>query len=104
MRPYTAYRPDRDAEYARVVEYDVSKLQPQVAFPHNPRPPVNQPDFTALANIAGLPAFSLPAGLDEDGMPVAVQLVGPADSDAVVASAARALDLELGGYVSPALD
>ncbi len=36
MRPYTAYRPDRDAEYARVVEYDVSKLQPQVAFPHLP--------------------------------------------------------------------
>lgn len=35
-RPYTVYRPDEDAEYARVIEYDVSTLEPQVAFPHLP--------------------------------------------------------------------
>ncbi len=35
-RPYTAYEPDKDAEYARVIEYDVAKLEPQVSLPHSP--------------------------------------------------------------------
>jgi len=35
-RPYTAYEPDDDALYSRIVEYDVSKIEPQVAFPHLP--------------------------------------------------------------------
>jgi 3-isopropylmalate/(R)-2-methylmalate dehydratase large subunit len=34
--PYKVYESDKDAEYARVVEYDVSRLEPQVAFPHMP--------------------------------------------------------------------
>jgi len=35
-RPYTVYEPDGDAEYSRVIEYDVSSLEPQVALPHLP--------------------------------------------------------------------
>lgn len=35
-RKYTVYEPDKDAEYAQVFEWDVSKLEPQVAFPHSP--------------------------------------------------------------------
>jgi 3-isopropylmalate/(R)-2-methylmalate dehydratase large subunit len=35
-RPYKVYEPDRDAQYARTIEYDVSRLEPQVAFPHLP--------------------------------------------------------------------
>jgi len=35
-RTYTAYNSDRDALYAQVIEVDVSKLEPQVAFPHLP--------------------------------------------------------------------
>ncbi|MCL2580087.1 MAG: 3-isopropylmalate dehydratase large subunit [Oscillospiraceae bacterium] len=35
-RPYTAFAPDPDAEYARVVEIDLSAIQPTVAFPHLP--------------------------------------------------------------------
>jgi len=35
-RPYTIYEPDDDAEYSQVIEYDVSGLEPQVAFPHSP--------------------------------------------------------------------
>jgi 3-isopropylmalate/(R)-2-methylmalate dehydratase large subunit len=36
QRPFKVYEPDDDAEYARVVEYDVSRVEPQVAFPHLP--------------------------------------------------------------------
>jgi len=35
-RNYTFYSSDPDARYARVYEWDVSKLEPQVAFPHLP--------------------------------------------------------------------
>jgi 3-isopropylmalate/(R)-2-methylmalate dehydratase large subunit len=35
-RPYTVYEPDDDAEYARVIEYDVSSLEPQISLPHSP--------------------------------------------------------------------
>ncbi len=35
-RSYKVCQSDEDAEYARVIEYDVSRLEPQVAFPHLP--------------------------------------------------------------------
>ncbi|TET16672.1 MAG: 3-isopropylmalate dehydratase large subunit [Dehalococcoidia bacterium] len=35
-RPYTVYEPDDSAQYSRVIEYDASKLEPQIAFPHLP--------------------------------------------------------------------
>jgi 3-isopropylmalate/(R)-2-methylmalate dehydratase large subunit len=35
-RPYRIYRSDREASYAEVREYNVSKICPQVALPHIP--------------------------------------------------------------------
>ncbi len=35
-RPYKVYTTDSEADYASIVEYDVSKLEPQVAVPHSP--------------------------------------------------------------------
>ena len=35
-RPYRVYEPDGEASYARVIEYDVSGIEPQVALPHSP--------------------------------------------------------------------
>ncbi len=36
QRPYTVYEPDDDGEYSRIIEYDASAIEPQVAFPHLP--------------------------------------------------------------------
>jgi 3-isopropylmalate/(R)-2-methylmalate dehydratase large subunit len=33
---YKIYEPDEGAEYSRVIEYDASRIEPQVAFPHLP--------------------------------------------------------------------
>ncbi len=74
---------------------------PQTAFAHG-RAPANQADFTALANIAGLPALALPAGWSEDGLPVSVQLVGAAASEATLFAVARQLDAALDAYRPPA--
>ena len=35
-RQYTVFQPDDDAEYDKVIEYDASAIEPQVAFPHLP--------------------------------------------------------------------
>lgn len=35
-RPYQLYKSDDDAQYAEIREYDVSQLEPVVAFPHLP--------------------------------------------------------------------
>ena len=35
-RPYVVFSADHDSEYSGVIEYDVSSLEPQVAFPHTP--------------------------------------------------------------------
>ena len=35
-RPYTVYEPDDGAQYSRIIEYDASKIELQVAFPHLP--------------------------------------------------------------------
>lgn len=36
IRPYQVFASDIDAHYTRVYEFDVTKLEPQVAFPHLP--------------------------------------------------------------------
>ena len=36
IRPYKFYQSDPDAEYERVIKYDVSEIEPTVAFPHLP--------------------------------------------------------------------
>lgn len=36
QRPYTIYQSDPDAFYVRTIEYDVSAMEPVVAFPHLP--------------------------------------------------------------------
>jgi len=36
QRPYKFYKSDEDAEYVKVLKYDVSTIEPQVAFPHLP--------------------------------------------------------------------
>lgn len=35
-RPWKVYQSDPDAKYAQVIEFDCSKIEPQVAFPHLP--------------------------------------------------------------------
>lgn len=47
--------------------------------------------FTVLANLAGLPALTLPCGQDRDGLPIGAQLIGQAGDDARVLAAGHAI-------------
>ena len=51
--------------------------------------------WTVLANLCGLPACSVPAGLDDDGLPVGVQVVGAPGQDALVLDVADAVQAAL---------
>ena len=45
--------------------------------------------YTVSVNLAGLPAVSIPCGFNEQGLPVGLQLVGSAFSEAQLIHAAR---------------
>jgi aspartyl-tRNA(Asn)/glutamyl-tRNA(Gln) amidotransferase subunit A len=51
--------------------------------------------FTAPFNLTGLPALSVPCGKSSEGLPIGVQLVGPAWSEQVVLQAGLALESAL---------
>ncbi len=48
--------------------------------------------FTTPANLTGLPAISIPAGLSADGLPVGVQLVAATGREDVLLRGARGLE------------
>ena len=48
--------------------------------------------FAAPWNLAGWPAMTVPAGLDPDGLPVAVQLVAPPGGEARLLAVAAQLE------------
>lgn len=74
---------------------------PQTAFAHDSEAPANQADFTCLANIAGLPAITIPVGADDGGLPIGIQLVGAPGREAGLFALARRLDARLDGYFPP---
>jgi aspartyl-tRNA(Asn)/glutamyl-tRNA(Gln) amidotransferase subunit A len=92
------------AEVRAVVEehgFLILPTVPNPPFPHSHPEPAAQADFTCLANIAGLPAISIPAGWTEDGLPIGVQLVGPSGAEAGLFALARQIDNTLRAYRPP---
>jgi aspartyl-tRNA(Asn)/glutamyl-tRNA(Gln) amidotransferase subunit A len=59
--------------------------------------------FTIPANLAGVPAISIPSGLDDDRLPVGVQLTAPALDEPTLFRAAHALESELALALRPPL-
>jgi aspartyl-tRNA(Asn)/glutamyl-tRNA(Gln) amidotransferase subunit A len=59
--------------------------------------------FTIPANLAGVPAVSVPCGLDEAGLPVGLQFTAPVLAEATLFRAANALEADLGLEMRPAI-
>jgi aspartyl-tRNA(Asn)/glutamyl-tRNA(Gln) amidotransferase subunit A len=78
----------------------VSPTAPTVAFrfdeePDDPLAMYLQDIYTTLANLAGVPAISVPCGL-ADGMPVGLQIMGRMFDEATLIRAGRAVELTSG--------
>jgi Asp-tRNA(Asn)/Glu-tRNA(Gln) amidotransferase A subunit family amidase len=66
--------------------------------------PLFEANWPALwVNCAALPAAVVPVGLDKDGLPIGVQVVGRAFGEETVLAIAKALEQELGGFGRPPL-
>ena len=63
------------------VDVLVTPTTPQTAFPLEAPLPDNSGDFTCIANLAGLPAITIPMGMTLDGLPAGMQFIGPPGSD-----------------------
>ncbi len=91
----------RDFEAAfEQVDVLASPTSPNAAFPIGDK--VDDPlamylnDIaTVPANLAGVPAISVPAGLDERGLPVGLQLMGPVLREDLLLRAAWAFEQDL---------
>jgi aspartyl-tRNA(Asn)/glutamyl-tRNA(Gln) amidotransferase subunit A len=81
--------------------YLVLPTVPNPPFPHSQQEPAAQADFTCLANIAALPAISIPAGWTSDGLPIGVQIIGVSGAEAGLFALARRLDGRLAAYRAP---
>ncbi len=57
--------------------------------------------FTVTTNLAGLPGISVPAGLDKDGLPLGLQIIGKALDEDTVFAAASALEKAAGFTARP---
>lgn len=110
-RDYLAAQHRRDALAARVARFFEDHdllITPTMAIPPFPHPPTMrdyphevegvevttlgwQP-FTFPFNLTHQPAASVPCGLDADGLPVGLQIVGRRHEDALVLAAARAFE------------
>ncbi|NJD29652.1 MAG: amidase [Chloroflexi bacterium] len=71
------------------VDILLSVTRPRVApLLSSPRPKGSSPGVTEVlrtaGNLAGVPAVTLPSGLSREGLPVALQLLGPRGSDGLL--------------------
>jgi aspartyl-tRNA(Asn)/glutamyl-tRNA(Gln) amidotransferase subunit A len=57
--------------------------------------------FTIPANLAGVPAITVPCGFDEAGLPVGLQFTAPVLGEQVLLRAAAALERDLGLVLRP---
>lgn len=74
------------------VDIILTPTTPQRAVRLNTPAPANQADFTALANVAGVPALAVPVQLHDEVLPASVQLIGPAWSESKLVGVAMALE------------
>jgi aspartyl-tRNA(Asn)/glutamyl-tRNA(Gln) amidotransferase subunit A len=57
--------------------------------------------FTIPANLAGVPAISVPCGLDGAGLPIGLQLTAPVLGETTLLRAASAVEAALGLDLRP---
>lgn len=57
--------------------------------------------YTAIFNVVGLPSTHVPLGLDENGLPLGIQVVSNHYNDRLCLAVAKQLEKGFGGWVAP---
>jgi amidase len=100
----------------RAFDVVVCPVMPTPAYPHDHSPdqrqrhimvdgsPIAYMDqlvWPGVATLPGLPATAVPIDRSGDGLPIGVQIVGPAFEDHTTIAFAKLLEREFGGFVPP---
>lgn len=88
------------------VDVILTPTAPSAAFgfdykPSNPVEMYLNDVFTVPTSLAGLPAISIPAGLNKDGLPLGLQLIGKAFDETQVLNVAYGLEQMIGFSAKP---
>jgi len=67
-------------------------VAPEIGSIHDPLEMYKSDMYTIAVNLAGLPALSLPVGVDSEGMPIGLQLIGKAFDEQAVFDGALGLE------------
>ena len=98
-------------------DFLLAPVMPTTAFAHDERPfgqrqvlvdgqalpYFSQTFWAGLAGVAGLPSTVIPAGLSPDGLPIGVQIIGPAYGDLRCIGLAQRLEVLGFGFQPPPL-
>ena len=57
--------------------------------------------YTAIINVLELPATQIPLGINQDGLPLGVQLIGGHGRDELTISVAMKIEKQWGGWIPP---
>ncbi|WP_134678964.1 Asp-tRNA(Asn)/Glu-tRNA(Gln) amidotransferase subunit GatA [Paracoccus ravus] len=99
---------DFDQAYASGVDAILAPTTPSAAFPlgsankGNPVEMYLNDVFTVTLNLAGLPGISVPMGLDRQGMPLGMQLIGRPWDEGGLLNLAQSLETAAGFTAKPA--
>ncbi len=90
------------------VDVILTPTAPSAAFgfdykPENPVEMYLNDVFTVPTSLAGLPAISIPAGLNKDGLPLGLQIIGKAFDEQSVLNTAYSLESIIGSIGKPIL-
>ena len=98
---------DFETVFAEGVDAILTPATPSAAFPlgQDVSDPVQMylnDVFTVTVNLAGLPGISVPAGMDADGLPLGLQLIGRPWQEGALLNTAYVLEQTAGPVAKPA--
>lgn len=107
MKVRTLIRQDFERVYADGVDFILTPATPSAAFALGAMQDADPIEmylndiFTVTVNLAGLPGVSVPTGLDANGLPLGLQLIGQPWQEGPLLAAARALEERAGFTARP---
>src|SRR5215469_823921 len=90
-----------DAHRRHPHDHSPDQRERRIVIDGAPYPYMDQLVWPGVATTPGLPATAVPIGLSPDGLPIGVQIVGPAFEDRTPIAFAALLEREFGGFVPP---
>lgn len=58
-------------------------------------------NYTAIINVLGFPATHIPMGLNDEGLPIGIQVVATWNNDRLCLAVAEELERKFGGWIDP---